>query len=803
MEIGDCQGVEAFRHREVPSDNRKAVANESAARPDGARSEFVGRNEEIGILAAILEESLSGQGLLCSVTGPPGIGKTRLASELASRAVERGARVVWGRCSTFEVPPYWPWIQIIQRCSESDRNQIAKEGMEICDLLECREAHEKGRFQIFNRVANFLRKVATSHPLLLVIDNLEAADELSLLFLGFVARELSDAAILGLLIYRHAKMGPSRPYGQLLQDVTLRVTKCISLEALTQSDVRRFISRDTLSESDLGIVEAIYQKTGGNPMFTEILLHHGLIDWQVRGVRRSPEMLRPAVERYLSSVSPAAREVLELAAVIGNEFEFSLIRTASGMGSEQILGILTEAASAVVLQRIDAPGRHYRFVQELVRETLYDALDDSRRARMHLQIGEALENSYESGADVKLADIACHFVEGATLAKTAKGLKYSQRAAEEAVRMRAWSEAARLYQMAFNSLELYPYYQEAKRHDLLLALADSQRRSGDTAGARLSYQRATDLARRLTDSEQTARSAKLQLPTLSDLTTGSSGLNENKRLLPELDGDNENDSCVSGQSSSLENLKKGLVEVTGFDAKGGRTRLGFAQSLEREQLGDRNPPKKAETRSARAIEQLSAGLNSGRIFRREGEYWTIVYENRTVRVRHSKGLAYIAYLIRHARRELHVSDLATLGQSDTEGSVTGANGAVNASSLDVGPALDAKAKASYRQRLRDLREDREEASSLGDLGRLSKIEVEMEFLSRELARAVGLGGRDRRVGSELERTRLRVTNAVRSAIKKTGAQCPELGHFLSKSIRTGCVCSFEPAISFPGFLVDS
>jgi len=180
-----------------------------------------------------------------------------------------------------------------------------------------------------------------------------------------------------------------------------------------------------------------------------------------------------------------------------------------------------------------------------------------------------------------------------------------------------------------------------------------------------------------------------------------------------------------------------------------------------------------------------------------------VYENRTVRVRHSKGLAYIAYLIRHARRELHVSDLATLGQSDTEGSVTGANGAVNASSLDVGPALDAKAKASYRQRLRDLREDREEASSLGDLGRLSKIEVEIEFLSRELARAVGLGGRDRRVGSELERTRLRVTNAVRSAIKKTGAQCPELGHFLSKSIRTGCVCSFEPAISFPGFLVDS
>jgi hypothetical protein len=200
---------------------------------------------------------------------------------------------------------------------------------------------------------------------------------------------------------------------------------------------------------------------------------------------------------------------------------------------------------------------------------------------------------------------------------------------------------------------------------------------------------------------------------------------------------------------------------------------------------------------------MSAGLNRRGIFRREGEYWTIVYENQTVRIRNSKGLAYIAYLIRHSGRELHVTDLATLGQSDTEANFKSANGPVTASSVDFGPALDAQAKASYRQRMRDLREDREEASSLCDLGRLAKIDAEIEFLSRELARAVGLGGRDRKVGSELERARLRVTNAVRSAVKKVTTQCPALGQFLSKSIRTGSVCSFEPVISFPGFLLDS
>jgi hypothetical protein len=800
MEIGDWQGVEAYRRCEMFSDARIAVANDRIAGAGGAKSEFVGRNVEIRILAATLEESFSGQGMLCSLTGPPGIGKTRLASELASRAVERGARVIWGRCSTFEVPPYWPWIQIIRRCSESDTDQIAKEGIEICHLLECREAHEKSRFQIFDRVANFLRKVATSRPLLLIIDNLEAADELSLLFLGFVARELSDAAVLGLIIHRHAKVNPSGPCGQLLQDVTLRLTKRISLEALTQSDVVQLISRHTPPGSDPGIVKAIYQNTGGNPMLTEILLHHGLVDWQGRSVKRSPEMLRPAVERYLSSVSPVAREILELASVIGNEFEFSLIRGASGMGSEQTLSVLTEALSAVVLQRIDAPGRRYRFVHQLIRETLCDALDASRRARLHVQIAEALENSYESGADVKLADIAYHFVEGAALVNTAKGFKYSQRAAEEAVRIRAWKEAARLYEMALSALEFYPYYQEAKRLDLLLALADSQTKTGDTASARLSYQRATDVARRLADSEQTAQ---LQLPALSHLRAGTSNLQENRRLLLDGESDEENDNGVSGQSSSLENLEKGRPKVTGFEVKRGWTGLGATRCLESEQFRELDPATAAETRSAREMKQLSAGLNRGGIFRREGEYWTIVYENQTVRIRHSKGLAYIAYLIRHSGRELHVTDLATLGESDTEGSIKGANGAVGAGSVDVGPALDAKAKASYRERLRDLREEREEASSLGDLGRLSKIEDEIEFLSRELARAVGLGGRDRRVGSEVERARLRVTNAVRSAIKKTRTQCPGLGRFLSNSIRTGSVCSFEPGMSFPGFLVDS
>jgi hypothetical protein len=108
MAIGDWQRGEGSLRLETFSDDRKALASDNLAKAEGLNSGFVGRNEEIRTLAAALEESFSGQALFCSLTGPPGIGKTRLASELAARALQRGAQVVWGRCSDFEVPSYWP-----------------------------------------------------------------------------------------------------------------------------------------------------------------------------------------------------------------------------------------------------------------------------------------------------------------------------------------------------------------------------------------------------------------------------------------------------------------------------------------------------------------------------------------------------------------------------------------------------------------------------------------------------------------------------------------------------------------------
>jgi hypothetical protein len=189
-----------------------------------------------------------------------------------------------------------------------------------------------------------------------------------------------------------------------------------------------------------------------------------------------------------------------------------------------------------------------------------------------------------------------------------------------------------------------------------------------------------------------------------------------------------------------------------------------------------------------------------RTFRREGEYWTISYEGRVIRLKHSKGLLYIAQLLANPGREYHVIDLVGFDRGEHAGVANGHAGKGLSSGLhsDAGPALDASSKISYRERLRDLREELDEAIAMGDSGKTAKIQEEIAFLSRELARAVGLGGRDRRVSSEAERARLRVTNVIRSAIRKTAKQHPALGRYLSLSLRTGSFCSFEPDGRFPG-----
>jgi non-specific serine/threonine protein kinase len=179
--------------------------------------------------------------------------------------------------------------------------------------------------------------------------------------------------------------------------------------------------------------------------------------------------------------------------------------------------------------------------------------------------------------------------------------------------------------------------------------------------------------------------------------------------------------------------------------------------------------------------------------RSEGDVWAFSFDGNTIHIRDSKGVRCLAVLLASPGVEVHSLELGgSAPDPAARGRANVQEGLSAGGSDDAGPLLDSEAKAAYRRRLDELREDLEEAESFNDPERAAKAREEMDFLSRELAGAVGLGERDRKAASNAERARVAVTKAVRATLKRIGEMDPNLGQELAATIRTGTFCSYEP-----------
>jgi len=185
------------------------------------------------------------------------------------------------------------------------------------------------------------------------------------------------------------------------------------------------------------------------------------------------------------------------------------------------------------------------------------------------------------------------------------------------------------------------------------------------------------------------------------------------------------------------------------------------------------------------------------VFRCDGDFWTVAWQGKLVRLKDSKGVQCLAHLLRHQGREILALDLIV----HLSGSDSLPDGQVGASERgrrqrpaegDLGPILDAEARRAYRTRLADLRDELDEASRCNDLGRAEALRAEMEMVTAQLRSAVGLGGRDRAPGSAAERARLTVSKRIRAALKRIGELHPQLGHYLNACVKTGHYCSYTP-----------
>jgi tetratricopeptide (TPR) repeat protein len=179
------------------------------------------------------------------------------------------------------------------------------------------------------------------------------------------------------------------------------------------------------------------------------------------------------------------------------------------------------------------------------------------------------------------------------------------------------------------------------------------------------------------------------------------------------------------------------------------------------------------------------------VFLNEGQFWTISYQDGSYRLRDMKGLHYIAYLLAHPNERFHVRELSASVRGEAF-SLAASDPSLHAEREDASPILDSKAKADFRAHLSELHTELDEAEQMNDRGRAERIRTELELVNDELSAAIGLRGRDRKMSDPVERTRVRIGKAIRSALRGIQEHDPSLAHHLTSCIRTGYYCAYLP-----------
>jgi DNA-binding SARP family transcriptional activator/tetratricopeptide (TPR) repeat protein len=489
-----------------------------------AKADFVGRKVELGRLQDGLDEAIAGRGRLFLISGEPGIGKSRLAEEVMRRARERGALVLVGRCwEAGGAPAHWPWVQAVRSyIRECDptllRAQLGSGATDLTQLFpDLRELFpdlpeppapesEGARFRLFDAVVAFLRNTARERPLVLVFDDLHAADEPSLLLLRFFARELGTSRLLVLAAYRDVDPSLRDPLLTTLSELAREpVTRRVSLGGLAQDDIAEYIAISIEIEPEATTVAEIHAESDGNPLFVgeivRLLASEGRLGERAEKLQ-IPSGVREVIGSRLRRLSGPCQKVLTRVSVLGREFDVDVVQRLSGLPREALIDVLDEAISERVVGEVPGvPGR-LRFAHVLIRDTLYDDLTVARRMQLHRDAGEGLEDVYAGDLEPHLAEIALHLFASAPAGTAESAVDYSRRAGDRAVSLLAFEEAARLYEMALTLSQ-----DNLPRCELLLALGDAQARSGDTPSSKKSFLEAAELAETLGASEQLARAA--------------------------------------------------------------------------------------------------------------------------------------------------------------------------------------------------------------------------------------------------------------------------------------------------------
>jgi tetratricopeptide (TPR) repeat protein len=483
-------------------------------------------------------EARSGRRRTVLVAGEAGIGKTRLAAELAALVERGGAAVLTGRCDQHLGVPYLPLREAVERYlaavpGERLRTLLGPRAAELVRFwpelawrlpappAPAPTGTDADHYLLFDALMVLLEAIAVAGPLLLLVDDVHGADEASLLLLRSLAHAHRPARLLMVLTYRDDEAPTRANLAAALGDL-LRApgAELLTLDGLTADDVAAMAATTVgrpLAAEGLVLAHVLRERTRGNPFFVGELLRHlaetgslasgNLTEVAVGpAVDEVPESARWVVGQRLAHRGSAVEHVVGVAAVIGYEIDLALLGRVVDLDHDGLLFAVDTAVAAKLLdERRDVPGRH-AFHHALVRDLVYRGLPAGERARLHRRVGEALEEL--TGGTTRLGELADHFaLAGEGYADRA--VHYARRTGEQAFAEHLYEEGAHRFRQALSVLDRVGAagINPEGRCDLLVRLGDAWTAAGQASPATEAYLRAASAARAADSAERLAHAA--------------------------------------------------------------------------------------------------------------------------------------------------------------------------------------------------------------------------------------------------------------------------------------------------------
>lgn len=500
------------------------------------RTTFVGREAEYAQLAKSLTSAAEGRGCIVLLAGEPGVGKTRLAQEIAGQAQRNGMLTLTGSCYEMQdAPPYTPFVELVESAllqvqPDTMRRALGDAAPEVSKLApDLRRRFpdipaavsvpaEYERRQLLSGFSDFLDRLACEQALLLTVEDLHWADSASLSLLRHLARRLPAMPALLIGTYRDSDLSPGHPLAPTLEELLRsRLAELISLGGLGPPQVRLMLEALSSRPPPASVVAAVLKETEGNPFFIEEIYQDEVAraadgqarlldpncDWreQPRSLEAYvPEALRLILAHRLTRVSEAARKLLEVSSLVGTAFECALLEAAGAASGEALLDAVEEALRAGFITCVSAdPEPLFSFSHELIRQTLVASISAPRRQQLHLRIAGAMEAVWTSTLDEHASYVARQLVRAGAAADAGKTLRYLRAAAEHAVATAAYEDAAHHCRAGLGILDRQRKADYQQRCDLLLLLGEAEAKSGALARAREAFQMAAAVARELGD----------------------------------------------------------------------------------------------------------------------------------------------------------------------------------------------------------------------------------------------------------------------------------------------------------------